>query len=246
MIRRVLRCAIRFGLYAGALFTGGVIAFGVFEEPVTGSGIPRTESRTVGSFTELVVSGLGTVELVRGEMPSVRITADDNILPLLETRNHNGKLALGMRSGASLHPVTPITYVVTAPDLKKLHLSGAAHVKSVSLPGQYIDIRVTGAGTATLRDVNCASLKLTLSGAGHATLSGRADRAVLNISGAGDINAGELKATAVEAHVSGAGIISVWATDELKAKVSGAGKVRYNGEPRVEQRVSGAGSVGPS
>lgn len=243
MIRRVLGRVLRMGLDAAALLTGGMMALGVFGESVHGSGISKTEERAIGNVTELTISGTDTVELVRGETSTVRISADDNILPLLETRNHNGRLTIGTRSGVWLHPVTPISYVVTVPDLKKLTLSGAAHVKSANLPGQELDIRLTGAGTATLNAINCTSLRLTLSGAGHGTLSGRAEKAAFQISGAGDINAGDMKVKEADAHVSGAGTITVWATEQLKAKVSGAGKVKYKGQPRVEPRISGAGSV---
>ena len=72
------------------------------------------------------------------------------------------------------------------------------------------------------------------------------DRLTAKLSGAGDIKAGDLKATAADVQISGAGNATVWATGELKARVSGAGDVRYKGQPRVDQKVSGVGSIKPA
>jgi hypothetical protein len=247
MIRRafsfIVRRGFRLCLFALALAFGGMLANGVISEPVKGSGKSVTEDRPIKDVTEMVVSGNSKVELVRGNVPRLRVTADDNILPFLVTNSTNGKLTFQIKPGVSIQSVTPISYTVTLPHLEKLTVSGTGIVQAAELAGDALAVNLTGAGNATLKNIDCKSLTLTLSGAGNSKLTGSVEKAVVRLSGAGEIDALGLKATAVDTNISGAGTAKVWATDSLKVKVSGAGTVEYKGDPRIEQKISGAGSV---
>jgi hypothetical protein len=249
MIRRafgfIVRRGFRLSLFAAALACGGLLANGVISNPVNGSGKSVTVDRPIGNVTEVVISGGSNVKIVRGDVPSVRVTADDNILPLLETKTSNGKLTFETKSGFSIHPVTPIVYTVTIQRLEKLAVSGAGNVQAVGLAGDSLTIKLSGAGNATLKDIACKTLNLNMSGAGNAMLTGTVEKVEVRLSGAGDIDAVGLKVAAADTRISGAGTAKMWVTDELKVKVSGAGSIQYKGSPRIEQKISGAGSVKP-
>src|SRR5580692_9169673 len=107
----VFRRGFKLSLYAIALSLGGLIAYAVLTESVTGSGNSITEVRQIGNFTEVSISRHDRVEIRQADDPSVTVTADDNILPLLETKNKKGKLTFETKSGISLNPVTPISYL---------------------------------------------------------------------------------------------------------------------------------------
>lgn len=252
MIRRAFRLAVsvprrlfKFTLFAAALAGGGFLALAAFHETVDGSGVPATEDRNVGSIRDVELSGVGELTITQGDVPALSVTADDNILPLLETETSGRKLTLRTKSDYSLRTKTKIAYALTVPNLEQLTVSGAGNARAEKLTGDRLAVRLSGAGTVTLREDSHKSLTLTLSGAGHATLGGTAESVTLKVSGAGDIDAASLQAKAADVQVSGAGTVRLWATDELKARVSGAGGVRYKGSPKVEPRVSGAGSVKP-
>src|SRR5262245_44045700 len=53
---------------------------------VDGSGTPKTETRAVKDFTAISFSGVGKVIIEQTGTESLSVTADDNILPLLESR----------------------------------------------------------------------------------------------------------------------------------------------------------------
>jgi len=241
----MIRRACKFLLFASALGVGALLACTAFTETVEGSGNPATEDRSVGAVNEVVLSGVGNLTVIPGDVPSLSVTADDNILPLIETETSGRKLTISTKSWYSLRPKSPINYTLTVPRLEKLSVSGSGNVKAERLTGDNIAIKLSGAGNAVLREVTCKTLALTLSGAGNATMSGTADRVTARISGAGDIDAAGLKVGTADVQVSGAGNASVWATDELKVRVSGAGGVKYKGTPRIDQKVSGAGSIKP-
>jgi hypothetical protein len=232
-------------LFASAVGLGGMVAWAVFRPTVDGSGNAATEDRQVGDVTAVVLSGVGDLTVVQGEVPGLSVTADDNILPLIETETSGRKLTISTKSHYNLRPKTKITYTLTVPKLEKVTVSGAGNVKAEKLTADNLTFTLSGAGNMTLREVTCKTLTVTLSGAGNATVSGTAEKVTATISGAGDIDAAALKAASVEVKVSGAGDATVWATDELKARVSGAGSIKYKGTPKVEQKVSGAGSIKP-
>lgn len=252
MIRRAFRFAVslpvrlfKLALFAAALAGGGFLALAAFHESVEGSGVPFTEDRYVDAVTEVSLTGTGDLTILQGDVPSLSVTADDNILPLLETESSGNKLTLGTKFNTSITPKTRIAYTLTVPNLRQISVSGAGNVRVERVATDNLTVKVSGAGNAKFGEVTCSSLTLNLSGAGHATFAGTADKLTVRLSGAGEIDAAALQAKAADVQVSGAGTVKVWATGELKARVSGAGSVKYKGTPKVEPRVSGAGSVKP-
>jgi hypothetical protein len=241
----MFRFAFKFVMFASALTLGGLLAASIFKETVTGSGKAATEDREVGPVTDVSLSGIGNLNIRQGDTPGLSVTADDNILPLIETETSGKKLTIRTKSGFNLKPSAPIAFTLTIPKLEKLSISGSGNAITEKLTGDTLTVKLSGAGNATLREVTCKTLSVSLSGAGNATITGAAEKATATISGAGEIDASGFKVATAEVKVSGAGNAAVWATDELKAKVSGAGDVTYKGSPKVDKRVSGAGSVKP-
>src|SRR5689334_4814607 len=93
---------IKFGLLASALVGGGLLALATTaRETVEGSGTPATEEREIGDVSEVVLSGVGDLTIVPGAVPALSVTADDNVLPALETETVNGKLTLRTRPRTS-------------------------------------------------------------------------------------------------------------------------------------------------
>ena len=65
----------------------------------------------------------------------------------------------------------------------------------------------------------------------------------MKISGAGHVDADDLKAQNVDFKVEGFGTGTVYAVNKLNASIEGVGKVRYKGNPKVTQYIDGLGSV---
>lgn len=245
MIRWAVRKVFRLGMYASALVVGGVVGASLITERVNGSGVAATEPRPVGGITRVELAGVGELVVTRSDRPGLTVTADDNLLPLLETVSDGKTLTLRVADGVSLTSHTPIVYRLSVPSLERLTVTGAGSATADGLAGDELEVRVSGAGNVALAGLDVQNLKVNLSGAGNTALSGSARSLAVKVSGAGKVKAADLKAGAVDANVSGAGGVTVWAADTLKAKVSGAGGVKYKGTPAVERKVSGAGNVSP-
>ena len=61
-----------------------------YRETVRGNGNTITESRTVGSFTGVQLSGSMNVHLIKGTDRAVTIEGEENILPYVETYVNDG------------------------------------------------------------------------------------------------------------------------------------------------------------
>ena len=56
------------------------------QRSLRGSGDVITETRQVSNFTRIELDGSGDVEIVFGNKESITIEAEDNIMPLIETK----------------------------------------------------------------------------------------------------------------------------------------------------------------
>jgi hypothetical protein len=201
-----------------------VAACGCAGNPVVrGSGAIRSEQREVAGFTAISLSGGGDVQVEQSGVESLTVEAEENLLPLLETRVDNGRLTLGSRPNVNISPTRPIRYHVTVKSLTALNISGSG------------SFRVEGIDTPRLR--------ADISGSGSATLAGRADDVRLIVSGSGDYDAAGLASKTASVEISGSGSATVNASERVEAHVSGSGSVRYLGNPAVDQHVSGSGSI---
>jgi hypothetical protein len=72
-------------------------------------------------------------------------------------------------------------------------------------------------------------------------ISGNASQATIDISGAGGVNASDLKLQTASINISGLGSATVWVTDQLSGEISGAGSVSYYGSPQTNTSSSGLG-----
>ena len=196
---------------------------GIGQPTIRGSGVVASETRDVAGFSQVSVSGSGIVLLEQTGAESLTVEAEDNLLPVLETRVYNGVLHLGWKKNVNVRTTKPVRYHVTVKDLRAVDVSGSAAV------------RATGIDTDKLTS--------EISGSGSAKLSGRADDVDLGVSGSGSYDAAALRSRSVKINISGSGEAVVNASDRLDVNVSGSGSVRYVGTPAVSQHVSGSGSI---
>ncbi len=189
---------------------------------IRGNGRVRGEDRKVGEFTRIEAGGAYTIHVTVGSAPSVRISAEENLLGLISTRVRNNALIIDTKRNIS--PRKEVVIDITTPSLNYLDASGANNIDVENLSG--------------------AEFNVDLSGAGNVKVRGEVDRFNVELSGAGSINAKELKAKDVRVSVSGAASADVYASRNLDASVSGVGSIDYYGNPeKTKTDVSGVGSI---
>ncbi len=188
---------------------------------IEGSGIVVQDAREVPAFHGVRLEGVGQVRLASAAEQSVMVEADDNVVDRVRTEVVDGVLTVGLAPG-SYRNITLVIHVA-APALDRLELSGAGRMEG-------------NAGSV-------GDLSVRLDGSGEMVLAGAAERATVDLTGAGSIHAYELGTGRCSVTLEGAGSVEVTVSEHLDAAVTGVGSVRYDGAPTVDQSVTGLGSV---
>ena len=189
---------------------------------VQGSGVAKTETRGVGGFHAVRLDGAADVNVTVGERTEVTVTADDNVLPVIETQVQGGTLVIGNRESYDSRVGVRVTIVT--PSLDEFELNGSGNVTVKGLSG--------GTFSAKIR------------GSGNLTADGTVDGLTAAIAGSGDLRLVDLKAKKADVSIAGSGNATVSAEDSFTASISGSGDVRYKGNPsHVQSNVAGSGSV---
>jgi hypothetical protein len=213
-----------------------------------GSGNIVTETRTVTTFTAIEVNYPAQVFITQGARESVKVEADDNFLPGLQTVVRGNRLEIFYKvdSGKRINPTKPVKVTIVVKDLREVDFESAGELSIDGLKTDGLDISVSGAGNLKLNSITTKDLSVDLSGAGSTTASGTADNLNVVISGFGSFTGKDLHSQAADVNLSGAGSATVWVDDELDATISGAGSVNYYGSPNVTKQISGVGNVSKS
>lgn len=191
---------------------------------VKGSGNLKTENRTVGNFRQVESRGAVDCEITVGKAASLTISADDNILPLIETNVENGILIISTKGSYSTK--NGAKALITVPELHAFAVKGAGDSKIDGLRGRSFDVSISGSGDITGR--------------------GQVENVRASISGSGDINLADVLAKKAEVSIAGSGDISLHASESLTASIRGSGDISYSGNPKnVQKSVSGSGDIHP-
>lgn len=207
-----------------------------------GSGKMVSESRNVGDFSKIDISGSFTVVIKQDSVPSVSITADDNLMKYIKTEVDDNKLRV--KSKGNMCSSGKFTLVIGLRNLSAIHTSGAVDVSSNGkITTKDLDINMTGASKLTL-DLNADNVNTTGGGVTEINLTGQASTHNVKLSGAGHLNALDFVVAKYSIESSGASHCKINVLNTLDINSSGASDVQYRGNPSsVNNNKSGASSL---
>lgn len=216
-ILHLLSSRLVIGLVIG--LTGCVI---INPSQVRGSGITKTEERTVSTFDSLDVNYAGSIEVRSQEKQSVEISGDDNIIPFITTEVKNGTLYIQSSKGYS--PRQNLKIRISTPNIKRFILDGVGEAKLSNIKNDRIEIDIHGVGSFRA--------------------SGETKDANIKLSGVGNINAKNLRAVNAIVNSDAVGTIDLYVTGQLDVNTSGIGEVNYYGNPKiVNKQMEGIGKI---
>jgi hypothetical protein len=188
---------------------------------IWGNGHIKTEEREVAAFANLDVGGSFQIEWQNGA-PALRITTDQNLLPYIE-ENVSGD-TLRLRTRDHVWPTHGIKVVISSPTRTGGRISGAVKL--------------------TVKQLSGPTFALESTGASEVSLDGSVDQLLVDMTGASQLTADDLKAKTAEISTTGAADAEVAVSDSLKVVITGAGKVTYSGNPPTNKKqITGAGSI---
>lgn len=205
----------------------------------------KKETRNVGSFDYVSLGISGDLVITQGNSNSLVLEGDAEDLENIETYVKDGKLKIRTESNSWFgNDMDKVKIYVTVVKFRGASVSGSGYLtNSNNLKGEDLSLSVSGSGKIELY-VESKTLDTHISGSGRIILEGKTDAMELHISGSGGINAIELGANRIDAHISGSGSAKVNVKEEIDAHISGSGSIRYQGNPaKIREKVSGSGSV---
>ena len=197
--------------------------WGNYGNGVRGSGIVRTESRSVSGFSSIAFKSEGKVRVQQTGKESLTISAEDNLLPLLESSVTNGILSIGTVNNVNINPTKSIEFVIEVKRLESFNMTGAGRIEARDIQGKHLTIGLTGAGDMSIE--------------------GSADSLDLNLKGVGSYDGKGFRTKQAPVNSEGVGSAVLNVSDRLDISVSGIGAIEYIGSPKVRKSGEGLGQI---
>ena len=216
---------------------------------VSGSGRIATETRNLSGFTSVSLAGIGNVYLTQGPTESVRIEAEDNLIPYFDTSVQGSTLKIGIKDrymGISLLPTRPVKFYVTLPKIEAVTLAGSGNIFAGKIQAGAFGISLLGSGNISTDALAATDLDIQLSGSGNINLGTvSAGQVTANIAGSGDIQVDGLTANKISSKTAGSGNITIGGkVTEQSAEILGSGDYLASGlkSATATLRVTGSGN----
>lgn len=231
------------GLGAAVLAPAPALAWG---SSVTGSGQQATESRTPGEFGAIALSASADITVRQGPT-AVSVSADDNLLPLLETVVESGRegptLHVRWKRGTSVRSHGKVRVEISTPSLRSVAISGSGDLRLEPFKTPALAVSISGSGDARIDGLVTEELGVRISGSGDLVGKGSTNKLAVSIAGSGDVQLGDMRAGEVSVKIAGSGNAAVNAQQALAVSIAGSGDVVYSGDARVSSSVAGSGTV---
>jgi hypothetical protein len=192
------------------------------------SGPPVSQTRDLGGFTRLEVSGDLSldVRLFNRPDPGVRITAGTKAIDRIKTEVVDDVLRVSTKSrGLTIgpDPLGDVSISLGVPALLALRVDDQADVNLSGLSAKSFELRIDGSGDVRAR--------------------GRVDDLEMEVDGSADTDLGALATQDASVRMDGSGDAELRVARSLELIVEGSGDVIYHGSPSVSSRLEGSGNV---
>jgi hypothetical protein len=211
------------------------------------SGAVAAERRVaLGSFDRVRINGAFDVSVATGS-PGATLIGDSGAIGDIDLRAEGGTLTIRRNTAgrwgeqAQRNATVPTKIVLTTPALSMVTVIGGSRVAVTQLSGARTALSLAGAGVIDVAAVRGDRLDVQLIGEGKISVVGRVAQARLLANGAGTIEAGQLDAADVAAHLDGPGTIKARARYTAQVTSTGLGTVSIAGSPKCRV-TAGAGA----
>ncbi|MCL2702171.1 MAG: DUF2807 domain-containing protein [Defluviitaleaceae bacterium] len=248
MMKRIFALVMAFACSAFALsgcFTLGDVTVGYTGTALRGNGNSVTVVNVIYEPIRRIEAANVSVTLNISAESSTSVihTADSNLDEHLSVSLKDGVLTIDSNNRRYLGMDNSIIFTIGTDVLEGLKISGDAVINGDgTFTADTFSLNISGVANGQL-DLDASTVEMTVSGAGAFTLTGGTDKLDIRSSGASSINTRGLLARDAKVNLSGAGSVSVYASENLDMGITGVGSITYFGSPDVSQRITGIGSI---
>nr|WP_321356044.1 head GIN domain-containing protein [uncultured Draconibacterium sp.] len=196
----------------------------------------------IDKFSAIYLEGSYKVFLSQGNESALTVkTPDGDVFEELDVDNWSDELRVVV--DRDFINYERIHLYVTFKNLDEIKVQGGLNLSTDG----YLDlndlyVQVEGGAKIDL-EVKAEDIEIVGEGGVLVQLKGVAEKLDVKLSGAGHVDAEDLRVNDARFKIEGVGTGSVHAVETLYAKIEGVGKVRYSGNPKVTRNIEGLGSV---
>ncbi len=210
---------------------------------VRGNGNLKTEERSLGNFDGVASHGSFNVYVSSGNQ-SVKIEAEENLLPYIETYVDGSVLHVETKENFWLRPSREVKIFISSPAFKSIHSYGSGDIIGQSKITDSSKLKLGVSGSANIKmDVDAPEIDAEINGSGDIDLKGETKSFKTEIRGSGNVRAMDLKSEDASLKIYGSGDADVFASVKLDVHIAGSGDVRYKGNAQTSSNIAGSGSV---
>ncbi len=211
---------------------------------VKANGKLTTEVREISAFNQIMLEGVFNIYLLQKEKESIRIEADENVLPFILCEVENSVLTIKLKDDSKITKMKKINVYITLADINKVETKGVGLLNCIGkLNLKTLELNLKGVGASKL-NLDCETLIVHSELLGSLHLSGSAINVNIKHKGIGAFEAFDLKAEKVDLESDGIGKMEVYASKQLIVDAKGLGSVSYKGNPSAKNiKSSGFGVV---
>ena len=196
---------------------------------VRGSGEVVSETRPVSGFDQISVCCGMELIVTQGDVESLEIEADDNLLPEIVTTVSGGKLTIRFKDDqgrTQYWPTQPIRCKVTTVDVRGLEVSGGGSLEAGQIETDHLQIESSGGSQADIGSVAADTMGVGVSGGGEFYAQDlQLNRLELDLSGGSTGSIESLEGETLKLENSGGGeVIIAGSVTEQDVSISGGGK----------------------
>ena len=201
----------------------------------------KTETRSLGSFSEISVGESVKVTLVKGSSEKAEIEVTGADLDDVETKISGGRLTVGMANGSFKN--VRVRATITYTSLEALSVGSSAKVTADDrITANRFKLSVSSSGYADI-NLDSDNVVVKVSSSGDAIVNGNGRDLDVSVSSSGSLKGFGFKAKDAEISVNSSGKAEVYVSDNLDARANSSGKVVYKGNPRTSNSANSSGKV---
>jgi hypothetical protein len=205
--------------------------------------LARTQEVKTGDFSSVhVEAGIhATVQV--GHDTSVRIDADDEVMPFLDVRVEGNDLRIGFKRHSSFHGEHTVKATVQTPHLTGVSGSGGSDVRATFARGSDASVAASGGSHMHVRGVDGSRLNLSASGGSVLDVEGSADSLALQLSGGSQLHGRDLSVKDITVQASGGSQGELRADGRIVGALSGGSELRVRGRATTQVATTGGSEV---
>ncbi len=214
------------------------------DEKIQGNGKQSTEQRTISDASKIKCSGNIDVAITPGATSTLKIDADENLIPYIITEEKDGWLSIRTKDNVNISSSHKVVISVTTNQLQNIELAGSGNITGTGnfTGADHLKLDVAGSGNISL-EVNTPEIESNIAGSGNISLTGETKNSKIEIAGDGDYKGENLKTETADINIAGSGNAKVFADGTLKINIIGSGDVYYTGNASITQNITGSGTV---